>query len=228
MNKAIVSILKQPGLHLTGLILDSEGICPDGSFGCHSPDWEQTRARHWAVPEVVTGGGQEDAMSLDGFVLHHQHHIEEDAAVPERHQPAEQGLRVLCTAVSVAAALLWGRLQGSFVCLSQLLILRHPRQKCSATSCSRMKSVRQQNRQRFVPFALQTGLWPSPVTENKATLQSMETRFYAEQIIPNYTENRQMDISTPKWHNKVFQKHAFQLLGFQTNIRVFVTWVFVF
>lgn len=97
-------------------------------------------------------------MSLDGFVLHEQHHIEEDAAVPQRQQPAEQGLRVLRATVSAAAALLHRGLQSSLVCLSQLLILRHPRHKRSATSCSRMKSVRQHNQQRFVPFDLQTVL----------------------------------------------------------------------
>lgn len=168
-------------------------------------------------------------MSLDGFVFHYQNYIEEDAAVPERHQATEQGLGVLCTAVSVAGVLLEGGLQLSFVWLSQLLILRHPRQKCSATSCSRMKSVRQQNQQRLVPFALQMVLWPQPVTENKATLQSMQRQFYPEQIIPSYdTENRQMDISTPKWQNKVFQKQLFWLLGFQTSIRVCVTWVFFY
>lgn len=107
-------------------------------------------------------------MSLNRFLFHYQNYIEEDAAVSERYQTTEQGLRVLCTAVCVAGALLKGGLELSFVWLSQLLILRHPRQKCSATSCSRMKSVRQQNQQRFVPFALLTVLWPPPVTENKS------------------------------------------------------------
>lgn len=92
-------------------------------------------------------------MSLNRFLFYHQNYIEEDAAVSKRYQATEQGLRVLCTAVCVAGALLKGGLKLSFVWLSQFLILRHPRQKSSATSCSRMKSVRQQNQQRFVPFA---------------------------------------------------------------------------
>lgn len=106
-------------------------------------------------------------MSLNRFLFHYKNYIKEDAAVSERYQATEQSLRVLRTAVCVAGALLKGGLELSFVWLSQLLILRHPRQKCSAKSCSRMKSVRQQNQQRFVSFAYKRSS-DSSITVNKS------------------------------------------------------------
>lgn len=156
---------------------------------------------YWSIPEIVTGCSQKDAMSLNRFLFHYQNYIEEDAAVSERYQATEQGLRVLCAAVGVAGALLQGGLEVSFVWLSQLLILRHPRQKCSATSCSRMKSVRQQNQQRFVPFALQIVLWTPPVTVNKSNqlLSQRTDSSTLQKLLSHETGNRQVYISTSNW-----------------------------
>lgn len=118
-------------------------------------------------------------MSLNRFLFHYKNYIKEDAAVSERYQATEQSLRVLCTAVCVAGALLKRGLELSFVWLSQLLILRHPRQKCSAKSCSRMKSVRQQNQQRFVSFAYK---WSS---DSSSTVNKWNQLFSQRRTIKN-------------------------------------------
>lgn len=125
-------------------------------------------------------------MSLNRFLFHYKNYIKEDAAVSERYQATEQSLRVLRTAVCVAGALLKGGLELSFVWLSQLLILRHPRQKCSAKSCSRMKSVRQQNQQRFVSFAYKRS------SDSSITVNKSNQLFSQRRTIKNYSTQEKL------------------------------------
>lgn len=91
----------------------------------------------WNSPEVITGRGQQDAMGLDVSALHHQHNVEEDAAVTESQQPPEQGLGVLRAAVGVADAVWVRGLRRQLAQLAELLLLRHPDHRTKPQHLSR-------------------------------------------------------------------------------------------
>lgn len=48
----------------------------------------------WLLPEVITGGCQEDPVGLDGPTLHQEHDVKQDATLPESHQAVQQAAEV--------------------------------------------------------------------------------------------------------------------------------------
>lgn len=59
------------------------------------------------IPEIITRGCQKYAVGLNGSTLHLQHHVKQDATLPENQQSVHQAPNVRWTSVGFAARAVW-------------------------------------------------------------------------------------------------------------------------